>query len=225
MAKTRKRTRTKKEEQPLVSPLIIGVIIGAAFLIVGGLILLGVQQNTPTSLQPTNLDDFPTKGDPNAPVTIVEYSDFGCSHCQSFVLNTVAKLDENYIETGKVKYIVHPFHLGNPEIAFATEAAWCMADQDKFFEYQYTLFENQGMVINQQSLANLAENVGGDKTAFAECLSNRTHQDAVENARRAGLNRGISSTPTFFINGQMVRGNQPYEDFQQMIEQFLATAQ
>jgi len=112
--------------------------------------------------------------------------------------------------------------LGSPEIALATEAAWCAADQGKYFEYQLILYENYGAAYNQANLTDLAGQVGLDRDAFAQCLSNGTHRADVENARRAAVNRGVSSTPTFFINGRKVEGNRPFEFFQQAIEQELA---
>lgn len=76
MAKIRKRTRSKKEEKPLVSPVVIVIIVAAALLVVGGLILLGTQ-NQQVASGPVEISQFPAKGDPEAPVTIVEYSDYG----------------------------------------------------------------------------------------------------------------------------------------------------
>jgi protein-disulfide isomerase len=123
-----------------------------------------------------------------------------------------------------MKYVVHPFHLGRPEMALAAEAAWCAADQDKFFEYEHALYENQGTAWNQSNLNDLAGNVGLNRETFTQCLSSGRHRTDVENARQAAMNQGISSTPTFFINNRRVEGNQPYETFQQIIEQELANA-
>jgi protein-disulfide isomerase len=124
-----------------------------------------------------------------------------------------------------MKYVVHPFHLGRPEMALATEAAWCAADQDKFFEYEHALYENQGTAWNQSNLNDLAGDVGLSQETFSQCLSAGRHRADVENARQAAINQGISSTPTFFINNRRVEGNQPYETFQQIIEQELANTQ
>jgi protein-disulfide isomerase len=197
----------------------IGLIIIAALLVVGGLILLG-SQNEPAA-GPVDISRFPAKGAVDAPVTIVEYSDFGCSHCQDFVLNKVHLLDKEYIETGKVRYIVHPFYLGRPEIGLATEAAWCAADQNRYFDYQYALFENQGVNFNRTNLIDLAGSLGLDQDRLSQCLADRTHRTDVENARQAAVRQGINSTPTFFINNQLVEGNQPYEIFQGIIDQEL----
>lgn len=131
-------------------------------------------------------------------------------------------LDAEYIETGKVRWVVHPYHLGRPEIALASEAALCAADQGKFFEYERAIYENAGVAFNRNNLADLAAGIGLDRDAFSQCLSDGTHRAELENARRAAANQGVNSTPTFFVNGRRVEGNQPFEAFQSIIEQELA---
>lgn len=111
-------------------------------------------------------------------------------------------------------------------MALATEAAWCAHDQGQFFAYEHALYENQGLIAyNQNTLADLAARVGLDRDGFSQCLSSRTHQADVENARRTAANRGVNSTPIFFINNRRVEGNQPYEVFQSIIDQEVAAAQ
>ena len=111
-------------------------------------------------------------------------------------------------------------------MAFATEAAWCAQDQGKFFEYQRALYEKQGQIAyDENGLTDVASQVGLDSAVFSECLSSGKHRAEVENARRAAANRGVNSTPTFFVNNQRIQGNQPYEVFKQVIEQELAKAQ
>jgi protein-disulfide isomerase len=115
--------------------------------------------------------------------------------------------------------------LGRPETALAAEAAWCAQNQNKFFEYEHALYEQQGTVWGRGNLVELAAGLGLDRSAFEQCLSSGKHQADVENARRAAANRGVDSTPTFFINNQRIPGNQPYEVFQQVINQELAKSQ
>ena len=110
-------------------------------------------------------------------------------------------------------------------MALATEAAWCAADQNRFFEYQRVLYENFGTAFNPAILTTLAVDIGLSQDQFSQCLSNRSHRTDVENARRSAASQGINSTPTFFINNQRVEGNQPYEVFQNLINQELATTQ
>jgi len=141
------------------------------------------------------------------------------------VLDKFPLLDAEYVQTGKVKYVVHPYYLGNPAIGLAVEAAWCAQDQGKFFEYQHTLYENQGTELSPENLAGFAQEVGLDVETFAQCLSNGTHRTDVAQATQAAASRGVNSTPTFFINNRRVRGNEPYEVFQRLIEQELAKAQ
>ena len=225
LSKNRKQTKKQTQAQPTsaISPMMIGVVAAAAVLVVVGLIILGNQSR---ASEPFEVSQFPALGDANAPVTFIEFSDYGCSHCRDFALGTFSQLEADYINTGKVRYIVHPFNLGYPELALATEAAWCAQDQGDYFAYHHTLYENQGLVAyNQVALTDLAASIGLDQTAFAQCLSNHTHQADVEKARQAAANRGINSTPTFFINNQRVNGNQPYEVFQRLIEQELAISQ
>ena len=134
-------------------------------------------------------------------------------------------LEAEYISSGKVKFIVHSFNLGRPEMALAAEAAWCAADQGKFFEYEHALFENQGTAWDQGNLADLAAGAELDRTALSQCLANGTHRADVENARRAAVNRGVNSTPTFFVNNQRIDGNVAYEEFKRVIDQELAKVQ
>ena len=134
-------------------------------------------------------------------------------------------LDAEYIETGKVKFINHSFNLGRPDSALAAEAAWCAADQGKFFEYEHVLFENQGTAWNQSNLADLAARTGLNRDTLSQCLSKGTHSADVENARRAAANKGVNSTPTFFVNNQRIEGNVPYEEFKRVIDQELAKVQ
>jgi protein-disulfide isomerase len=141
------------------------------------------------------------------------------------VLEKFPLLEAEYIDTGKVKFIVHSFNLGRPEMALAAEAAWCAQDQGKFFEYQHALYENQGTAWNQGNLADLAGRLDLSRESFSQCLSNGNHRADVENARRAAVNRGVNSTPTFFVNNQRIEGNVPYEEFQRVIEQELAQVQ
>ena len=142
------------------------------------------------------------------------------------MLDKFPLLEAEYVDAGKLRYVAYPFNLGRPEMALATEAAWCAQDQGKFFEYQHALYENQGLIAyDQASLTGLAVETGLDVTAFTQCLTSGEHRADVEEARRAAANRGVSSTPTFFINNQRVTGNQAYDVFQRIIEQELVLAQ
>lgn len=208
-----------------MSPVIIGAVIVGALLITAGLIFLGTQSPGATS-STLDLTNFPTMGDPDAPVTMVEYSDFGCPHCKGFNTEKFAQLKSEFIDSGQVKYVVHPYYLGNPQIGLATEAAWCAHDQGGFFEYQHALFERQGQIeYTTDALAGLATELGLDGEALAQCVSNDTHRSDVESARQAATRRGVNSTPTFYVNNQRVEGNLPISQFETVINQEVALAQ
>ncbi|MBI1878483.1 MAG: DsbA family protein [Chloroflexi bacterium] len=221
--RTHTATRTKSAAPATISPLMIGIVVGVVVILVGGLIVIGNWNNNPTS--PVDINQFPAMGQANAPVTIVAYSDYRCPHCRDFDRETFPKIEDDFVNTGKVRYVVAPFHLW-PETTILTEAALCAGDQGKFFDYGHKMFENQDTLgVNPSSLTDLAAGMGLNRQSFAQCLSNGTHRAAVEEATRAALNQGVSSTPTFFINNQRVEGNQPYEEFKRIIEQELAQAQ
>ncbi|RPJ55430.1 MAG: hypothetical protein EHM12_12235 [Dehalococcoidia bacterium] len=107
----------------------------------------------------------------------------------------------------------------------ATEAAWCAGDQGKFFEYHHALYEKSEALSSQETLIELAVTIGLDRNTLAQCLSSGQHQADVEQAKQAAANRGINSTPTFFINNRRILSNEPYAEFQRIINQELAAAQ
>ena len=227
MAKSRKtsRRRVTEQEKSGVSPMMIGLVVVGALLITAGLVFLGTR-GTASGAAPLDLTALPTMGDPDAPVTMVEYSDFGCPHCKAFNTEKLEQLKTEFIDSGQVKYVVHPYYLGNAQIGLATEAAWCAHDQGGFFDYQHALFERQGQIeYSSGALAGLATELGLDGDALAQCLSDGTHRSDVENARQAATRRGVNSTPTFFVNNQRIEGNLPISQFETVINQEVALAQ
>jgi protein-disulfide isomerase len=165
------------------------------------------------------------RGDPNAPVTIVEFGDFQCPFCGRFFAQTEPQIDEQYIQSGKVRFAYFNFAFLGPESKWAAEAAECASDQDKFWEYHDKLYssqsgENQG-AFNKDNLKKFAEELGLDTKAFNECLDSGKHTQLVQDDSSLSSSLGVNSTPTFFINGQAVVGAQPYQIFQQTIDGLL----
>ena len=111
-------------------------------------------------------------GDPNAPVTLVEFGDFNCGYCGRWAMETLPKIDEKYIQTGKVRmaYVHYPI-LGADSMT-AAEASECAAEQDKFWEYHNVLYSNQGIGYTKENLVSLAEEQGLDGDALGKCLDN-----------------------------------------------------
>ncbi len=165
------------------------------------------------------------RGEPNAPVTIIEFGDFQCPFCGRFFAQTEPQLDEQYIQSGKVRFAYFNFAFLGDESTWAAEAAECAADQDKFWEYHDKLYssqsgENQG-AFNKDNLKKFAEELGLDTPAFNDCLDSGTYTSLVQDDTQLSSSLGVRSTPTFLVNGQAVVGAQPYEIFQQTIDSFL----
>ena len=165
-----------------------------------------------------SVDDDPVKGDKNAPVTIIEFSDFQCPFCGKFFKETFGQIDEKYIKTGKVKMVFRDFPLSFHENAQkSAEAAECADEQGKFWEYHDMLFENQEK-LSVEDLKRYAVELGLDKDKFDSCLDSEKYKDEVKKDFSDGQKYGVSGTPAFFINGKLVSGAQPFSAFEKVIE-------
>jgi protein-disulfide isomerase/uncharacterized membrane protein len=159
------------------------------------------------------LDASPSRGDPAAPVTIVEFSDFECTHCAAFhqSLDDVLRRGEQ-----NVRVVFRNFPLDsacNPHVAsrlhpqacLAAIASQCAAEQGKFWQYHNMLFDNQ-QHLGREYLISYATRLGMDAGRFAACLTSESVQAQVERDTKAGAALGIDSTPTWFINGRKITG-------------------
>jgi protein-disulfide isomerase len=160
-------------------------------------------------------------GDPNAPVTLIEFADFNCGYCGKWAQETLPQIRQNYVDNGKVQiaYVNYPV-LGSSSVA-AAQASECAAQQEKFWEYHNALYENQGTGFTADALTNLAGKVGMDTTAFEQCVTDFP-EGLLENDMLLGQAMGVRGTPAFLINGIAVPGALPYEQFEQVIESLLA---
>ena len=184
------------------------------------------QQNQPEQ-QPqeqdtvqVSADNDPVKGNENAPVTIIEFSEFQCPFAGRFARDTLPSIMTNYIDTGKVKFVYRDFVVHSSSQK-AQEAAACADEQGKFWEYHDILYENQG-ALDDESLKGYAEQAGLDTNQFNSCFNSRKYKSEVEKDTSDGRTGGVSGTPTFFINGKKFVGAQPYDAFRAEIEAALA---
>ena len=170
-----------------------------------------------------SLDDDPVKGSPDAPVTIVEFSEFQCPYCGYYVREVFPRIDEAYIKTGKVKYVFRDFPLTSihPNAQKAAEAGGCAAQQGKFWEYHDLLFAHQD-TLDVASLKQYAADLGLDSARFDACLDSGAMAEEVAGDVADGQAYGVSGTPAFFVNGIKLTGAQPFEAFQELIEEELA---
>lgn len=168
-----------------------------------------------------SVDDDPTQGPANAPVTIVEFSDFQCPFC-SRVEGTLAQVLANYKD--KVRFVYRDFPLPiHPHAPKAAEAAQCADEQGKFWEYHRVLYQDQSKL----SLADLeatATRLGLDEQKFKTCLSSGKFAAEVSKDTEDAQKAGVRSTPSFFINGIPLVGAQGYQAFADVIDQELARA-
>ncbi|MES0880117.1 DsbA family protein [Roseibium sp. SCPC14] len=163
-------------------------------------------------------------GDENAPVTIVEYASMTCGHCANFHKSTWPDLKKDYVDTGKVRFIFREFPL-DPVAAAAFMLARC-APADKYFEIVDIMFEQQrnwAFTDNPyQSLLDFSKQIGFTQESFEECLTNQGLLDAVNAVKDRGAGEfGVNSTPTFFINGEMVSGALSIDEMGKIIEKNL----
>ena len=162
--------------------------------------------------------DEPTKGDNKAKVVVVEFSDFQCPFCKRASTNGASIVKEY---GNKVKYAFKQFPLSFHDKAHrAAEAAVCMQDQGKFFEYHDKLFENN-QALEEADLKKYAVEVGGDAAKFDECLKSGKSKARVDKDMADGQKYGVSGAPTYFVNGEAVVGAVPYEEIKKAIDEAL----
>ncbi len=177
------------------------------------------------------LEDDPFKGNPNAPVTVVEFSDFQCPFCSRFFTQTLPALQENYIDTGKIKLVYKDLPLDNlhPNARPVHIAAECADEQGMFWEYHDVLFEKQSEWQRlsssdlQTTLIQYADDFGLQTASFEACLSSPEMADEVNADFLQAAQYGATGTPTFFIGNEKngfikLVGAQPYAAFQAAID-------
>lgn len=180
-------------------------------------------QPTVVDVSKIDLSKAHIEGSASAKVTIIEYSDFQCPYCGSFVAQTLPQITTDYINTGKVRLVFRQFPLSFHQYAEkAAEASECAGDQNKFWEMHSKLFANQ-QALDDVSLKKYATDLGLDATKFNSCLDSGTKKSLVQAEEQEGTGLGVSGTPSFFINGQAVVGALPYSEFKTAIDQALAS--
>lgn len=175
-----------------------------------------------------SLEGEPALGDKDAPVTMVEFADYQCPFCRKYASETFDQIKENYIDTGKVRFVYKDFpleQLGHNRAKQMAEAAQCAGDQGKYWEMHDKLYEEQNKISPQRTakfsadkVPQWAEEIGLNMDQFNQCMDSGKYSDEVDQDLQEGRDLGVSGTPTFFINGKKVVGAQPYSALQQVIE-------
>ena len=177
-----------------------------------------------------SIDDDPIKGDKDAPVTIIEFSDYQCPFCKRFYDNTLGQIDEEYIKNGKVRLVFRDYPLGfHPKAIPAAIAANCAGEQGKYWELHDFFFENPDKLDISTVIAS-TEELGLDKGKFEKCVNDKNEAE-VNKDFQDGQQYGVRGTPSFFIGktgdgkemtGIYVRGAQPFNVFKNHIDKLLS---
>lgn len=178
-------------------------------------------QTDPDARVDVSADDDPAHGPVDAPVVMIEFSDFNCPYCGRFARETLPLLRENYEDRIRFVYRDYPI-LGDSSFQAAI-AAECANDQGAFWEFHDLLFENQ-RGFNQAMFIRFGEELGLNIEQFTTCQNDPAIRDEIGGDYTEANRLRVSGTPTFFINGRRVVGAQPYEVFQSAIDEELAAA-
>jgi protein-disulfide isomerase len=166
----------------------------------------------------------PSKGPEDAPVFLVEFSDFQCVYCRKFWQETLPRIEEQYVRPGKVRFLYRHLAILGKGSVLAAQAAACAHDQGRFWEYHDGLFrENSPLAFTASRLKRNAGQSGLDRKTFNGCLDSGKHAERVEAETTLARALGANGTPAFLINGQLIIGAYPFEVFQQALDASLAT--
>ncbi len=227
------RERRKKAKQR--QRMILVMVISGIALIFGALLIAPTLNKGGTQVGDYVIPDFTphpnananTMGDPNAPVLIEEFSDFGCGHCANFAETKINQIIDEYIKTGKVYFVYHSVGglLGSPVTPLAAEAAYCAGDQNRFWDFHNVIFANQTLLFFTDPATDInkyfksfAKDLGLNMDEFQACLDGGKYKEKVAGDEVAAQKAEVDGTPTFLINGDVLKGDQPIEKFREVID-------
>ena len=189
------------------------------------LIFLDIQVANTASVLDITDEDF-VIGDKNAPVTVIEYASLSCVHCANFHINTVPKLIEEYVDTGKIKIVFRDFPFNYPAL-LGSMVLRCV-DPDVRYQYSSALYKLQSKWVvreNKKSakeLYKIMQTGGMKKDQFNQCITNRVLEKKILQSLIDAQNEyNIQTTPSFLINGTLVEGNKPIKEFRKIINNLL----
>ena len=198
---------------------------------------VGGSRPQPFEPQDLNIADAPYLGQVEATVTLVEFTDYQCPYCRRHSLMTKPRLVKDYVETGKLKYVLREFPIASihPRATKAAEAALCAGDQGKYWDMSKAFFANQRKLAPEDLKAH-AEGLGLDMASFNACLDGSKYAARLRKDFKDGATAGVRGTPTFFLGltdpadptkiraVKTLRGAQSYAAFKQAIDALIAEA-
>lgn len=184
------------------------------------------KKDSSITLQTLSQNGSPILGNPNAPITIVEWGDYQCTYCHAFHQTSLNSLIHDYVDTGKANLVFRDFPLNGPDSVLAAEASYCANDQDKYWSYHDELYKNWAGEktgwVNRKALDQFATTVGLNLVQFDKCLDDKKYEQKVLDNQQFGEKIGINATPSFLIfkskNVTRIIGNQPFSVFQQALD-------
>jgi protein-disulfide isomerase len=209
-----------------------GFYIGLAAIVVVGAGALWMARRSGQGTGPQVIDPAPTttgsfegyvQGSDSAPVTIIEYADFECPACAQFAVLTGPDIKQRLVQTGRVRWIFRDFPIeGHHNSMPAHLAAACAADQGRFWEMHDQLYFNHRRWVletrPERRIRELAVAAGVNERQFNECVSSARHRDRILATRQIGIERGVSSTPTFEINNLRVSGALGFDSLRVLVD-------
>ncbi len=199
----RRQAQQKRERIIIISVVVVVVLAVAAILIVPNLPVDVSNIKKPENIARSQVNGL-TAGDPNAPVKVVEYSDFKCSHCYDFWNQLEPSFVTEYVNTGKVYLTYVPMSFVSQDSVTSAQAAYCASDQGKFWNYHDYIFANYGATLTDPILKSIAKAIGLDMTTFNQCYQSGKYRQQLTADMKVASDNGINSTPTFDVNGTKV---------------------
>ena len=217
-----------KKKGLILGIIIISIIVGAAVSVSSSNVESYDIDMTRTHGSISTAMGSPILGDPDAPVTIVEFGDYQCHQCHNWFLDTKPMIMRDYIETGKVNLVFVDFAFLGRDSPKAAEATYCADDQNKYWEYHDSLYTAQESTIdngwaNSERLKAFAFNLNLDMDLFNECLDSGKYSKRVQYNSQEARDNGVRGTPGFFIIGpdfqqHPIGGAQPFSVFQRVLD-------
>ncbi len=227
MSKKPTNRRTTPSTSRQTNWVLLGGIIAGGVLILAALLILATQEPESKTVaaycEENPLACF-SLGAEDAPVTIVEVADFGCSHCRDFHVETFPALEAQYVSNEAVRFVLLPYALGDVTLPSAN-AAMCAGEQEQYFPFAAAMYAgyNDPITRTRDGFTRIAGDLGLEMESFEQCVSEGRYVDTIRDNIAIASQNGVNSTPTFFINGSRLNGAFPLSTFQQQIETILGS--
>lgn len=199
----REHIRSQKEKQKKRNTLTTIIILGLVLVIAAVIILTQVMRPKLTLANEKGM----SLGNPEAPVKVIEFSNYSCGHCRAFAIDDSPDFIKNYVDTGKVYYTSYPYPWSETDLTYkASMAAYCTAEQDVYFAYKNEVFKS---VFSANDLADGKERVyakraGADMDEFDACMNKQEIPGFISATKNLAEGYNVTGTPSFIVNGKLV---------------------